>query len=126
MPQLCGESRNLFFVRDVRAAEQDPIEADCAVLDGILQIYSVSTAGERRIKHEDRERTVFQCGELGKNRRNVRNGSGAGRDNAATNEEDKANDDRNDDDDNEWRLQDLTRYRWHFAIYFLPHRGSLV
>ena len=20
----------------------------------------------------------------------------------------------------------LTRYRWHFAIYFLPHRGSLV
>jgi len=99
VPQLCGECSNLFFVCDVRAAEQDPIEADCAVLDGILQIYSLSTAGERRIKHEDRERTVFQCGELGENRRNILHGSGAGRDNAPANEKD--NDDRNDDDDNE-------------------------
>ena len=55
--------------------------------------------GERRIKHEDRERTVFQCGELGENRRNILHGSGAGRDNAPANEKD--NDDRNDDDDNE-------------------------
>jgi hypothetical protein len=71
------------------------------VLDGILQIYSLSTAGERRIKHEDRERTVFQCGELGENRGDVRHRSGVGRGNAAANEEDKANDDRNDDDGNE-------------------------
>jgi len=64
MPEFGRESSHFFFVCDVRRAEQYPVETDRAVLDGILQIYGVSSAGERLIKHEHCERTVFQFGEL--------------------------------------------------------------
>src|SRR5215472_13847910 len=109
MAELRCESSYFLFICNVRLTEEHPIESNCAVLDRILKVHGVTARRKRGIKHENGERTVFEAGELGDDRRDITNRCRARGINARKEKQEQYNGERDCNNDKDGHCaQDLT------------------